>query len=85
MLDLPKGGESRSVSLFTTAGAVYAASMVDAASTAASRVDSSCSTMSSDQFLNSNDQRWSSSGTKRVGHDAAATLSGGLSGIPASL
>ena len=78
MSDLPEGGESRTVSSFTTAGAEYA-------STVAWSSFSHFSSSPYDAFLNSNDQRWSSSGTNTVGSAAVTGRSGGLSGISASL
>ena len=79
MPNVPEGGESSTGSSFTTAGAVYAAS------TDACKVASSCSTRSSDQSLNSKDQRWSSPGTNTVGPATVTVVGGGLSGRPASL
>ena len=71
-LNVPEGGESRKVSLLTTAGAEYVAP------TAVWRADSSLlSSLSDASFLASNDQRWPSSGTNNVGPAAAATLGGG--------
>ena len=78
-LDLPEGGESRTVSSFTTAGSGYVAPTASWSS-ARSSSSSPCGA-----FLNSNDQRWSSSGTNTVGAAAVAVLGGGSSGIPVSL